>query len=85
MRIEPSNYNPLRLILDYLTPISGSFLTLEVLNYIKGYLQLGGVVCESPEEVVTCIGLIEELGLVRVIEHKENKTTYYEVFTTYGK
>lgn len=85
MKIEQSNYNPLGLILDYLKPLSGSYLTLEVLNSIKLHLELGGVVCESPEEVVTCIGLIEELGLVKVLEHKENKTTYYEVFTTYGK
>jgi len=25
------------------------------------------------------------LGLIKILEHKENKTTYYEVFTTYGK
>jgi hypothetical protein len=28
---------------------------------------------------------LEELGLIKILEHKENKTTYYEVFTTYGK
>ena len=85
MKIEQNNFNPLGLILDYLKPLSGSYLTLEVLNSIKLPLELGGVVCESPEEVVTCIGLLEELGLIKVLEHKENNTTYYEVLTIYGK
>lgn len=85
MKIEQSNFNPLGLILDYLKPLSGRHLTLEMLGSIKLYLELGGVVCETLEEVVTCMGLLEELGLIKVLEHKENNTTYYEVFTIYGK
>jgi hypothetical protein len=85
MKIYQNNFNPLGLILDYLKPLSGNYLTLEVVNHIKDYLFMGGVVCESPEEVVACMGFLEELGLIKILEHKENKTTYYEVFTTYGK
>lgn len=85
MKIEPNNFNPLGLILDYLKPISGNFITLEVLDHIKSYLELGGVICEQPHEVVVCLAVMEELGMIKTTEIIENNTKYYEVFTTYGK
>lgn len=85
MKIEPTSFNPLELILNYLKPISGQYLTLEVLNHIKAYLELGGVTCDNNHEVVSCMAIMEELGLIKTVEHRENNTTYYEVYTTYGK
>lgn len=85
MKIEQSTFNPLGLILDYLKPISGSYLTLEVLDHIKSYLELGGVICEHHHEVVQCLAIMEDLGMIKTTEITEDNTTYYEVYTTYGK
>lgn len=85
MRIEPNDFNPLPLILDFLKPQWGGYLTLEVIESLKGFLELGGVYCESPEEVLACIEILGSMDLVEIVTTKHSSTTYYEVYTKNGK
>lgn len=83
--VESGGFNPLGLILLYLEPISGSYLTREILEHIDSYLRLGGIICESTDETLDCLLTLEEIGLVKLLEDKTDNNTYYKVYTTYGK
>lgn len=85
MRIKPNGFNPLPLILDYLNPQEGGYLTLEVIESLRSFLELGGTTCESHEEVITCLGVLESLDLIEVVTTVEDSTTYYKVYTKNGK
>jgi len=81
MKIELTNHNPLRLVLDYLATAEG-FVTHSKLEHIKGYLELGGVVCETEGEVLVCLAIMHNLGMIELTNDEEN---YYEVKVIYGK
>lgn len=80
MKIQPNQYNPLKLVLEYLATAEGP-VTQEVLEHVKRYLELGGVVCETEGEVLACLGLMHNLQMIELTETQY----FYEVKVTYGK
>lgn len=81
MKIEPNNHNPLKLVLEYLETVSGMAVTHTILDHVKGYLQLGGIQCETEGEVMACLALMHNLEMIELIQ----KDNYYEVKVIYGK
>lgn len=80
MKIELTNHNPLRLVLDYLATAEGP-VTQDILEHVKRYLELGGVTCETEGEVMACLALMHNLHMIELTETKY----YYEVKVIYGK
>lgn len=80
MKIETTTHNPLRLVLEYLDTTEG-VVTQDVLDHVKSYLSLGGVHCETDGEVLACLALMHNLGMINLTETEH----YYEVKVTYGK
>ena len=85
MKMQYSEYNPFFLILSCFSEKSASFLTLEQLQTVKSFLELGGIICESEEEVIGCLFLMKDLGLIDIKTVEKNNETYYEVTKVYGK
>ncbi len=54
MRIEDPKLYPLEAFLDWI-PKDGIVLSKEVLTNIATFFNLGGVVCETHQEVVDCL------------------------------
>ncbi len=83
MKFQSSEYNPLPKVLklfqeeDYLTP--------ESLQAFTGLLALGGVVCESDQEVYTCLEELHRLGLLVIECETYNNKYIYKVKSNYGK
>lgn len=81
MKIELTNHNPLKLVLDYLGTAEG-LVTHDKLDHIKRYLELGGVCCETEGEVLVCLAIMHNLQMIDLVQLEEN---YYEVKVIYGK
>ena len=79
MKTSTSTYNPLSEILSYFPETTESALTLPQIETIKNLLDLGGVHCESMDEVVSCIELLAELDALDVEKIKKHNNTYYKV------
>jgi hypothetical protein len=54
MRIEDPKLYPLEAFLDWI-PDAGISITKEVLTNIATFFNLGGVICETHDEVVDCL------------------------------
>ena len=63
MIFNSSEYNPLPAILD-LVPVDEDDLYLSLMSDIRKELFKGGTVCESDEEILKCIKVLSELGVV---------------------
>lgn len=85
MIMQYSEYNPFQLILDYFPDNATEPLTLEQLHAVKSFLELGGIHCQSEEEVVECMFLMRDLKLLDIKEIKNKNEIYYEVTKVYGK
>lgn len=79
MKTSSSTYNPLSEILRYFPENTESALTLPQIETVKSLLDLGGVHCESIDEVVTCIELLAELDALDLEKIKKQNNTYYKV------
>lgn len=79
MKTSSSTYNPLNEILSYFPEATQSALTLPQIETVKSLLDLGGVHCESIEEVVECIELLCELNALDLEKIKDKNKTYYKV------
>lgn len=84
MKFQNSEFNPLSKILE-LFEDDNDYLTLEVLQTFTNLLSYGGVICETTDEAVQCIGELETLGLVKVIEVAEGNKILFKVKSNYGK
>lgn len=80
MKIETVRYNPLKLILDYLGTVEGP-ITQDMLDHVKWYLAMGGVCCETNHEILACLAIMHNLGMIELTDTKY----YYEVKVIYGK
>lgn len=80
-----SDYNPFKLIVEYFPDNHSGPLTLEQLYAVKSFLELGGIHCESEEEVVQCMFLMRDLGLLGIKKIENKNEIYYEVTKLYGK
>lgn len=83
MKFQPSEYNPLPKVLELFQ--EEDYLTPEALQAFHGLLQLGGVVCESEDEVYTCLEELHRLGVLQVRCETHNNKYVYKVKSNYGK
>ena len=51
-------------------------LTISMMEEIAGYLEEGGVFCKDLEEVLDCIQVMREMGLVDTISNKVSQDSY---------
>lgn len=85
MKTSTSTYNPLEDILKYFPETTDEMLTLPQIRTVHGLLDLGGVHCENVEEVVSCIELLSEVGVLNCQKlYKQNKTYYKVTKKNYG-
>ena len=84
MKFHKSEFNPLSKVLELFDDDS-DYLTLELLQAFTALLNYGGVVCETTDEAIRCIAELEELGLVKVTEVKQDNKTLFKVKSNYGK
>lgn len=80
MKIEPNNFNPLPGLLNYLDNTAPGLTALK-LDVIKEALKWGGVDCEGPEDTLTCLAVLAELGVLEIVDKNE----HYEIRVKYGK
>lgn len=85
MKTSTSTYNPLEDILKYFPESTEEMLSLPQIRTVKGLLDLGGVHCEDIDEVVDCIELLSQVGLLTCQKlFKQNKTYYKVTKKNYG-
>jgi glycerol-3-phosphate responsive antiterminator len=65
MRIALTNINPLKDLIDILPEVAKPLLE-EDLSRISLMLSAGGVICETEDEVVDALRLLEELKVVEL-------------------
>jgi glycerol-3-phosphate responsive antiterminator len=65
MRIALTNINPLKDLIDILPEVAKPLLE-EDLSRISLMLAAGGVICETEDEVVDALRLLEELKVVEL-------------------
>jgi len=84
MKFHNSEFNPLVKVLELFQDDSDC-LTLESLQAFTSLLHYGGITCEGTDEAVSCIAVLEELGLVTVTEVTTDNKTLFKVKSNYGK
>lgn len=72
MRIDPTNINPLADLMDILPEVAKPLLE-EDLSRISLVLAAGGVYCQTHDEVIDALRILEELKAVELI-HLPNNT-----------
>ena len=73
MKITPPNsFNPLSSILSLFPDKSPQLLTQQALNLVQAFLYLGGTICESEDEVLQSLKLLDTMGILEVSLSKTN-------------
>lgn len=78
MQFSKSEYNPLAEILE-LFPSLPQFCTVSQLRSMQKLLELGGVHANSNEELVQCLDLFRDLGVLHVEKVHKNSNIYLKV------
>lgn len=68
MKTTQSNYNPLSEILELFPTNNQQFLTMAKMEQVRNLLDLGGVHCESPNELLGCLMVLRDQGLLNMEE-----------------
>jgi hypothetical protein len=68
MRFQESRINPLKDLLD-LIPEEGVLLTRSTLIAVATLLNKGGIICETIEEVISCLELlaVKEYNIISIV------------------
>ncbi len=71
MKIKSKTFNPLNSILSVIPNRMPELLTKEQATTIVALLGLGGVQCENNSDTLTCLTMLDELGIldVEIIDH----------------
>ena len=73
MKITPPNsFNPLSSILSLFPDRAPQLLTQQALNLVQAFLYLGGTVCESEDEVLHSLKLMDTMGMINMSVTKNN-------------
>lgn len=84
MKIRPRRFNPISGILQSIPNATPEFLTVEQVGTIVGLLALGGVHCESNNDTLACLKLLDELNLLDVELVTSNNTINIKVGNKYN-
>lgn len=68
----PNNFNPLGSILSLFPSKAPELLTQQALNLVQAFLYLGGTYCESEDEVLRSLKLLDTMGLIEMSVTKNN-------------
>jgi len=73
MKVTPVNdFNPLSSILSLFPDRAPQLLTQQALNLTQAFLYLGGTVCESEDDVLHSLKLMETMGMIDMSVTKNN-------------
>jgi hypothetical protein len=73
MKVNPPNsFNPLGSILGLFPTKAPQLLTQQALNLTQAFLYLGGTICESEDEVLQSLKLLDTMGLLELSLSKNN-------------
>lgn len=84
MKTSTSAHNPLGLIINLFPTTTDTGLTYEQITTVRGLLDEGGVHCESDDEVVDCLELLQELGALSIERVRTNNKIYFKVTKNYN-
>ena len=73
MKINPVNeFNPISSILSLFPNRAPELLTQQAMNLVQAFLYLGGTVCESEDEVLHSLKLMDTMGIIDISVTKNN-------------
>lgn len=84
MKTSTSTYNPLQALINSFPLTASVGLSYAQINTVKNLLDLGGVHCESDDEVVDCLELLHELGALTVEKVRNKNKIYFKVTKNYN-
>lgn len=79
MKLVQGECNPLQQILEVFPEATDEYLEYEQLQIVKEFLWQGGVICENYEEVVTCLQLLDQMGLLKCEQTVIDNNIQYKV------
>jgi hypothetical protein len=68
----PNNFNPLGSILSLFPNRAPQLLTQQALNLTQAFLYLAGTICESEDDVLHSLKLMETMGMLEMSMTKNN-------------
>jgi hypothetical protein len=68
----PNNFNPLGSILSLFPTKTPQLLTQQALNLVQAFLYLAGTICESEDEVLHSLKMLDTMGLIEMSVTKNN-------------
>lgn len=73
MKVTPINeFNPLSSILSLFPSRAPQLLTQQALNLTQAFLYLGGTICESEDDVLHSLKLLDSMGMIELSITKNN-------------
>lgn len=86
MKTSTSTFNPLYQIINLFPVETDTGIGYDDIERVKNLLDVGGVHCESDHEVIDCLELLAELGVLNVDRVKSKNKIYFKVTKkTYGQ
>lgn len=70
MKIEPCTINPLEVILDII-PTELTTLTNAMVDGLILAFLIGGIRCENPHELVSCLRIFAEMNIVEIVDEEK--------------
>lgn len=68
----PNNFNPLGSILSLFPNRTPQLLTQQALNLTQAFLYLAGTICESEDDVLHSLKLMQTMGIINMSVTKNN-------------
>lgn len=84
MKISERSFNPLPAILQVIPSYTPTLATVEQIQTLVGLFALGGVRCDSHEDTVKCLQLLQDLELITVVVIYEENKVYIKLGNTYN-
>ena len=79
---NPSEWNAIIPILKLIKTKEVKPLTISLIDAIQETLKLGKIECESREEVISCLQIMDELGVIILLKKQEASGTSYLIGLT---
>lgn len=85
MKVTTNSYNPLHSIIYSFPTTTETGLSYDEINTVKGLLSMGGVHCDTDDEVVDCLEILHELGVLNIERVRSNNKIYFKVTRKYNE
>ena len=70
--MKVNEFNPISSILSLFPNRAPELLTQQAMNLVQAFLYLGGTVCESEDEVLHSLKLMDTMGIIDISVTKNN-------------